>query len=431
LFCTWKDELGLKMKLLDTIALQQFPKVGKKTAREIVSKISTEIHNPNDWKSVFDQLSCEGLRLPLLKQEDIDAAYHEAFDIIERSEKHDIEIIHFQSEHYPLLLNGLTDAPLIVYSQGNRAALQRKSVAIIGTREPTEYGFRIGKRLSKIFAEEHYVVVSGLARGCDTAAHEGCLEAKGQTVAVLPGGLDKIYPKENEQLAKNILENDGCLVSEYPVGRRPHTGNFVERDRIQSGLSHGVIVIETDIKGGTLHTVNFAQQQKRVVACISDHPEKYVAHPKIQGNKKLLKEGIAEPIGKLNDILSFIKSMDKSLPSVLKDIINSPVYQTTKSFANLLEIQKSIPPLYAGSPIDFGIISSINALTKGMGAISTIISMNEKANNFFEAQRKADAILASQRGLHIGLGLGMLFNLQKIKIDNLHNLKLDILKDNE
>ncbi|MCH8275856.1 MAG: DNA-processing protein DprA, partial [Armatimonadetes bacterium] len=144
-------------------------------------------------------------------------------------------------------------------------------------------------------AEAGFAIVSGLAHGCDTYGHEGCLEGHGVAVGVLAHGLDRVYPAANRDLAERLLESGGCLVSEYPVGVRPMRAAFAERDRIQSGLSDGVLVIETDVKGGTMHTVRFSRDQGRPLACI-DHPEKWLGEEKTMGNQKLIKDGWATPI---------------------------------------------------------------------------------------------------------------------------------------
>lgn len=115
-------------------------------------------------------------------------------------------------------------------------------------------------------------VVSGLAIGCDTAAHSGCLSVHGETIAVLAHGLDRVYPAVNRELVGEILDTGGCLLSEYPPKTRPFPANFVERDELQAGLSDGVIVVETGVKGGTMHTVRFSQEQRKPLACVK-HPQ--------------------------------------------------------------------------------------------------------------------------------------------------------------
>ena len=171
---------------------------------------------------------------------------------------------------------------------GNIDAIHRDCIAIVGTREPTEYGITAAKRLGALFAESGYTVVSGLANGIDTAAHQGALEVDGLTVAVLASGLDTVYPIKNKELAGAILKNNGALVSEYSWGTMVNRSYFVARDRIQSGLSLGVFVVETGIKGGTMHTVKSCKEQKRSLIVLK-HPPYLIGHPKTCGNAQLEK----------------------------------------------------------------------------------------------------------------------------------------------
>jgi DNA processing protein len=208
----------------------------------------------------------------------------------------------------PELLTKIPTPPLLLYVLGNRLALFEKSIAVIGTREPTEFGKKSAHRVAKVLAESKWTVTSGLAEGCDTQGHEGCLEGGGATVAVLAHGFGRIYPASNKGLASRILESGGCLVTEYPPGMPPTRSAFIERDRLQSGLSLGIIVVETDVQGGTMHTVGHAKAQKRGIATIS-HPAHLLTEPKIQGNQMLIREGIATPLTDRADLLLFADSL--------------------------------------------------------------------------------------------------------------------------
>jgi DNA processing protein len=167
---------------------------------------------------------------------------------------------------YPSLLRQIPDAPPVLYLQGREASLvTTRMVAVIGTRDATPLGLSVARRVAQRFAEVGYVIVSGLAKGIDTAAHEGGL-AGGLTVAVLGTSIDKIYPAENKRLAARITET-GALVSEYPMGYPSRGQSFVERDRIQAGMSIAVIPVQTGLKGGTQHTIRFAEEQHRLLLC--------------------------------------------------------------------------------------------------------------------------------------------------------------------
>ncbi len=230
----------------------------------------------------------------------------------------------YHDPEYPLRLRQIPDPPAILFVKGDMSALGRKcAVAVIGTREPTEYGEEVARRSALSAAREGFVIVSGLAHGCDTFGHQGCVDAKGVGIAVLAHGLDKVYPAANKGLARDLLDLGGCLVSEYPVGMTPVRTAFAERDRIQSGLSDGVLVIETDIKGGTMHTVRFSREQMRPLACIQ-HPPALLVEPKTRGNQTMIADKWARPIPDGDTLLDFLMGLDcggsVKEPSNLKDI---------------------------------------------------------------------------------------------------------------
>jgi DNA processing protein len=235
--------------------------------------------------------------------------YGEASRIIESAKKSGVSIISMYDSAYPKAFYNVSGAPLILYVKGNKKALNNKNMAaVIGTRNPTPHGLKEARRIAGILAENKFTVVSGLALGCDTAAHAGALKKDGTTIAVLPGGINNIYPPENEMLAGEIIEKNGALVAEYPPDDMPKASRFIERDRLQSALSKGIIVIETDLDGGTMHTARFAKEYKRLIACLKNHPEEYLKHPQLNGNEKLLAGG-AFAIAAKNDIEKFIKRL--------------------------------------------------------------------------------------------------------------------------
>ena len=179
----------------------------------------------------------------------------------------------------------------VLYYRGSVEALNSdRAVAIVGTREPTAFGRDHALQFGSRLAAEGIVIVSGLARGCDTQAHVGCVRAKGTGVAVMAHGLDRVYPPENARLADQLIASGGCLVSEYPPGAPPTRRAFGFRDRIQAGLADLVIVIETPAKDGTMITVDYARKQGRRVGCLS-HPARYAGAAQIAGNTRLLLNG--------------------------------------------------------------------------------------------------------------------------------------------
>lgn len=185
---------------------------------------------------------------------------------IEQLDSIDIDILSKWDDDYPLGYKLLGNkAPLFIYTKGNKDLLHEKdSIAIVGTRECSTRGRDIAQITAHRFAEIGYNIVSGLAEGIDTAAHNGALFANGKTTAVLVD-VEQIFPEKNKNLSDEILVNDGLLIAENPPNTIPAGHLFVSRDRLQSGLSLAVFPIETDVKGGTMHTVRFSEEQGRLL----------------------------------------------------------------------------------------------------------------------------------------------------------------------
>ena len=176
----------------------------------------------------------------------------------------------------------------MIFYKGNLECLYEKnSISIIGTRNPTEQGKQVAEDLAKSYAKEGFVIVSGLASGCDTFAHIGCLKSKGKTIATLPCGLDKCYPNENKDLADEIIKTGGCLISEYKINTNPSKNKFIQRDRLQAALSLGIVVVECAVECGTMHTVNFAKKYNKQIA-VSTHKEIKNDIETVKGNLYLL-----------------------------------------------------------------------------------------------------------------------------------------------
>ena len=246
-------------------------------------------------------------------EEEAAGAWATALRQVELCEDTGVHVLSFLDSGYPDRLRQIPDPPVTLYVKGSLDALNPDdSVAIVGTREPTEFGMRAARVSGSMAARMSTVVVSGLAKGCDTWAHKGCIDANGTGVVVLAHGVDSIYPAENRGLASELLDTGGCWVSEYPVGSRPARWSFAERDRIQSGLSDAVLVVETDVKGGTMHTVTAAKRQNRALACIA-HPDKLLSESATRGNQVLIGEG-AYPISKREHFAMFVWGRVKGFP---------------------------------------------------------------------------------------------------------------------
>lgn len=190
---------------------------------------------------------------------------------IDYMKKNEIDIINVEDEDYPNSLKEIYDFPVSLYVKGNSSILSEKSLAIIGCRECTDYGKSATKYFSYNLSKCGVNVVSGLARGIDSYAHWGCIFAQRdskeacKTIAVVGNGLDIVYPRENCILANEIIKSGGAIISEYPCGVKPNKMNFPARNRIISGISNGVLVVEAKEKSGTLITVDFALEHGRDV----------------------------------------------------------------------------------------------------------------------------------------------------------------------
>lgn len=299
------------MKNIIVLALMQLKGISRKTI------LKNFILHPNmdcsidTMKAVIERANIENGKIKNYSDEEIEDAISKANSIIEESLEQNIKTITYLDEDYPKRLRNISDPPTVLYYKGNIKCLNEMNVvAIIGTRKPTEYGIKIARNLGSSFGKRNYVVVSGLALGCDMYGHMGCLDENGKTMAVMPCGLDTVYPAKNKLLAKEILEKGGGLISEYPIKTRVFKNFFVERDRLQSGLSDGVLVVETGESGGTLHTVGYALEYKRILACYK-HPTKYLAESKTFGNQKLIREGKALPIGTDEELIEFRKKIEE------------------------------------------------------------------------------------------------------------------------
>jgi DNA processing protein len=201
-----------------------------------------------------------------------DRLLEEALQELERLDEHGVRSVSIFDADYPARLRGIQDPPLVLFLHGSLQALHsRRVVAVVGTREPTEFGCSATEEIVTALADENWVVVSGLALGIDGIAHGSALKHHASTVAVLAAGLDRIYPKQHEEMAKAIVDCDGALVSEQRWGTPPARANFVRRNRIQTGLSAAVVVTQTGVVGGTMHTVRHAAAQGRPVFCAEPH----------------------------------------------------------------------------------------------------------------------------------------------------------------
>lgn len=206
---------------------------------------------------------------------------------IERASCHGIRILGLYDDDYPVALRNIPNPPTVLYVRGT---LREPCMAVVGTREPTEFGLRVASSATTFLCSRGYSIVSGLALGIDTEAHKAALEAGGHTIAVMASGLDTVYPASNQGLAARILESGGAWVSETAMGQGVSPQRLAARNRIQSGLSRGTLVCQSALDGGTMHTAKFSRDQGRPVYVPVPHGVH--SNPRVsQGLLALLKAG--------------------------------------------------------------------------------------------------------------------------------------------
>lgn len=269
------------------------------TGRKTILKLLDLIENKSlsirkltneDIIELFNILKGRYKRIKMPSIDRLKVAEEKSLEIYNESIKNNIKIISIGDQEYPKEFARIDVPPIIYYSKGNHNIVNsKKKVAIIGTRYPTIRGKRYAYKIGGYFGKRDYKVVSGLAIGCDTYGHLGCIDDGGQTIAVLPSDLLNIYPGKNTSIAEKIIEKNGCLISEYPIGTKIMDYHFIERDRLQAALSKVVIVIETGIKSGTMHTVSYTNKYGKTLACL-EYPKEFENYPSIQGNNILIQK---------------------------------------------------------------------------------------------------------------------------------------------
>ncbi len=291
------------------IALLNLPGVGSRTAWAIVQFAERSGESFASIETLSRSARAAGVKVPEFGAQEGVLALDEARRSLDALNTSGSVVIPCNSPQFPRLLTAIPNPPLMLFIEGNLEALTgRPTVAVIGTREPSNYGLKWGRRIAQVLGEAGFSIVSGLAEGCDTVAHQGALDSKSPTVAFLAHGFGRIYPKSNEKLARQIVAEGGCLATEYLPGEPPRRSSFVERDRLQSGASRGIVVVETDIEGGTMHTVGFAKAQKRLIATL-DHPPSLLSLEKSRGNQMLIQRKEAYGIGSKEHVDAWIASL--------------------------------------------------------------------------------------------------------------------------
>jgi DNA processing protein len=247
------------------LALALTPGLGPTKARRVIEFFGSV---QALFRASLTELEAAGLRAVSAQSLGTGRSMEMAQDELGKAASADARIVALDDPAYPTQLKQIYDPPLILYVRGNEAVISQPGIALVGTRHPTPYGSGMSERLACDLAARGLVIFSGMARGIDTAGHRGAIAAKGKTVAVWGTGVDVVYPKENTRLVEQILALGGAVISEFPMGTFPAPQNFPIRNRIISGISLGVLVVEAAEYSGTRITARCALEQNREVFAV-------------------------------------------------------------------------------------------------------------------------------------------------------------------
>lgn len=278
-------------------------------------------------------------------------------------EKNQLKIVTFKDEDYPENLLSIYDPPPFLFVWGEISKADRNAVAIVGCRLASAYGKRITERIARELSKRGITVVSGLARGIDSIGHLSTLKEGGRTLAVFGSGLDIVYPPENKKLAERI-RSSGVLISEFFLGTKPEAPNFPRRNRLISGLSLGVVIVEAGARSGALLTAHYALEQNREVFAIPGNLDTKNS----EGTNKLIKQG-AKLVTSIEDIMEELKLTGEGM-------LTSPG-KTEKVISHLSEMEKNIFGLISDEPYHIDKVAT-QASVSVPQALSTLLSLELK-----------------------------------------------------
>ncbi|HXG35431.1 MAG TPA: DNA-processing protein DprA [Dehalococcoidia bacterium] len=288
---------------------------------------------------------------------------------LERLEQQGVKALTWHDPDYPRLLKEIADLPPVLYIRGELTPADDMAVAVVGTRRPTPYGRQAAEELSADLARSGVTVISGLARGIDAVAHRAALGAGGRTLAVMACGLDIVYPREHLSLAREISES-GALISDYPLGVQPRGDYFPRRNRIMSGLSLGVLVIEGDLGSGAMITAQLAMEQNREVLAVPGS----IFAPQSRGPNSLIQDG-AKLVSRVEHVLE-----ELNLSMVPQQVEARQTIQATDTEITLLRYLSQEPmhvdEVCRMSGLPVATVSSILAMLELKGLVKQMGAMN-------------------------------------------------------
>ncbi len=314
----------------ELIALTLIPGLGKQRIKQLLNHFESA---GDVFRAGVRQIrQVEGLGEAIANQIATFKQWKLVDDIMRKTKRAGARLVSYTCIEYPALLRQIYDSPSLLWVKGDVNILSDPGIAVVGTRSPDRYGREQAEIWSKKLLGQGLTVTSGLAYGVDTLAHRTALKYNGRTIAVLGSGIDWIYPERNGILARNIIKKGGAVISEFRPGTKPDAGNFPVRNRLVSGMSFGVLVIQSGVKGGSMITARSALDQNREVFVVPHN----LNQEKGEGNNYLIRTGQGKLIQNTDDIINEISYQpSETKAEVIKDI---PEWRTM----NLPEFQKQI-----------------------------------------------------------------------------------------
>jgi DNA processing protein len=353
----WQDEICA------WVALYMISGIGNRAFKNLLERFGQP-------KAVFetaykDLVSVEGVRKEVARRI-VNREFIADPEVEMRNlEKCNARLIRYIDAAYPIFLKEISSSPMLLYIRGKDIPLTQTFIAVVGSRNPTHYGIRAAERISMDLATLGVGVVSGLARGIDSAAHRGCLMGKGFTVGVMGTGIDRVYPSSNRRLAEQIMES-GAVISEFPTGSPPEPRNFPIRNRIISGLARGVLVVEATKKSGSLITASMALEQGREVFAVPGSIDSF----KSTGSHFLIKQG-AKLVENADDILDEFGFNDALIGG------NRALKNTRDGGPDLIQSEKAIYELIGDYPMHIDEIVRLGEMDTGE-ALGVLLQMELK-----------------------------------------------------
>ena len=288
---------------------------------------------------------------------------------MEKIERYGVKVLTWHDPAYPSRLKEIYDYPPVLYIRGSLQPQDEWCLAVVGTRRATVYGRQVTEEIVADLAQSKITIVSGLAKGIDSVAHRSALDAGGRSLAVFGCGLDTVYPSENAELARHIIRQ-GALISEYPLGTRPKAENFHRRNRIMSGISLGVLIVEADETSGAMITAHLALEQNREVFAIPGS----ILSPASRGTNHLIQEG-AKLVRDHTDILEELNLTAVAHQMEMKEVI--PASDTESLLLKKLSAEPThIDEVCRSSGLPMSTVSSTLAMMELKGLVKQIGTMN-------------------------------------------------------